>query len=228
MTVAACFTILLFELNSHSFSHALLCAGCRQATKWIRSFLGTKKIVLLWDFTTVVEMWQAKTWRHPSGLNSDSGVFDLRLESQSIRETRSLTGHRVQFDYIIDEETEASGREVPHLWELGCGTQERTSQGEFAPTCRKDYSGMRPQGALLSTSYLLDIFRGASSELLTRMPGLRPKYPFHTKCYCIRSKRNLNFTQWPESPSLYTDIHLILNHNNKILEITYLHVEKLI
>lgn len=71
-----------------------------------KELLGTSKMVLFWDFiTVVVGMWQTKTWRHPSGLNSDSGVFDLCLESQSIRETRSLTDHRVQSDYIIDEET---------------------------------------------------------------------------------------------------------------------------
>lgn len=118
-----------------------------QATKWIRSHLGTNKMVLY--TTVVVGMWQTKTWRHPRGLNSDSGVFDLHFESQ--RETRNLRNHGVPFEYIIDEETEALEGEVPCLWELGCvGHSRKECLGViFAPVCQKYCSRRRLHMMLL-------------------------------------------------------------------------------
>lgn len=92
----------------------------RQTTKWRRSHLGRNKMVLFWDFTrAVVGIWHTKTWRHPKGLNSDSEVFDLPLETRGIREIKDLRNCRVQFDYNIDEEAKSFRKEVPCLWEVG-------------------------------------------------------------------------------------------------------------
>lgn len=55
----------------------------RQAAEQRRSHLGTNKIVLFWDFpTAAVGIPHTKTWRHPKGLNLDSGGFDLPLETE--------------------------------------------------------------------------------------------------------------------------------------------------
>lgn len=118
----------VFQLQCLNRPHTYFLRRCYmgvtwQATKWIRSHLGTNKIFGL-VHNSVVGMWQTKTWRHPRGLISDSGVFDLHFESQ--RETRNLRNHGVPFDYIIDEETKAvEGKDL--VFESLCvwGTQEK-------------------------------------------------------------------------------------------------------
>lgn len=75
----------------------------------------------------------------------------------------NLRNHRVQFDCIIDEETEACRREGSIVFEsLGmCETQEKNvPEANFTPICQRCCPRIRLQEALRSTSYSLRIFLG--------------------------------------------------------------------